>query len=352
MSSIKATGIRKAFGAVEILKGVDLDIADGEFFTLLGPSGCGKTTLLRIVAGLAEADSGSLKFDTDEVSRLPAHRRGVGMVFQDYALFPHRTVFDNVAYGLRARRLDTGEIARRVEEYLAHVGLTGLERRYPNDLSGGQRQRTALARAMVVRPRVLLMDEPLSNLDAKLRAQLREAIRDLQRRLRTTTIFVTHDQDEALSMSDRIAVMDRGNIVQVGTPRDLYASPANAYVASFVGSANVLPVDAISARACGQLAVRVGGIELQCRDARRGVAGPAALIARPEQLSLGDETAAGAMQGRVLRRAYFGGKTLLRILTASRLELTVEQWSHRLGDVAEGDAVSVLFPSNLDLVPA
>jgi iron(III) transport system ATP-binding protein len=350
MSSITIAGIRKAFGPVPVLKSVDLRIEDGEFFTLLGPSGCGKTTLLRIVAGLAEADGGSLKFDQEEVSRLPAHRRDVGMVFQDYALFPNRTVHQNVAYGLEARKTPAPEIAARVAEYLAHVGLTGLEQRHPHNLSGGQRQRAALARAMAIRPRVLLMDEPLSNLDAKLRVQLREVIRDLQLRLKTTTIFVTHDQEEALSMSDRIAVMDRGCVVQIGTPRELYERPANAYVASFVGAANVLPVDRLLALPCGSHIAEIGPFQLKCRAGTDAAGQQLVLVARPEQLRLAKSEENG-IAGRVTRHSYLGGKTLMRVATTNGLELTVESPSHDMADVPDGP-IWIRFPADLRVVPA
>jgi iron(III) transport system ATP-binding protein len=350
MSSITITGIRKAFGTVPVLKSVDLRIEDGEFFTLLGPSGCGKTTLLRIVAGLAEADGGSLQFDQEEVSRLPAHRRDVGMVFQDYALFPNRTVHENVAYGLEARKTPAPAIAARVAEYLAHVGLTGLEQRHPNNLSGGQRQRAALARAMAIRPRVLLMDEPLSNLDAKLRVQLREVIRDLQLRLKTTTIFVTHDQEEALSMSDRVAVMDRGSVVQIGTPRELYERPANAYVASFVGAANVLPVDHVLALPCGSHIAEIGPFQLKCRAGANANGKQLVLVARPEQLRL-VKSEENAIAGRVIRHSYLGGKTLMRVATTNGLELTVESPSHEMADVPDGP-IWIRFPADLRVVPA
>jgi iron(III) transport system ATP-binding protein len=355
MSSITIAGIAKSFGPVDVLKSVDLSIGDGEFFTLLGPSGCGKTTLLRILAGLHSADMGSVHFDREDVTDLPAHRRDVGMVFQDYALFPNRSVAGNVAYGLEARKLPRAAIDGRVAEYLDYVGLTGLAARHPAHLSGGQRQRAALARAMAIRPRVLLMDEPLSNLDAKLRVQLREAIRDLQVKLRTTTVFVTHDQEEALSMSDRIAVLDRGSIVQVGTPADLYDNPANSYVASFVGAANIIPVELLQTPLrCGQVTVRFGSIELKCQITPGEDMSSVVLVARPEQLRIASaiEGTENSIPGRVLRRSYLGGKTLLRIATEAKAELTVEQWSHTLADIPGDGRLSVIFPSSLRVVPA
>ena len=207
MSSLEIRNIEKSFGDVAVLKGIDLNVASGEFFTLLGPSGCGKTTLLRIIAGFQRQDKGRIVVEGDRIDDRPAHKRDIGMVFQDYAVFPHLTVAENIAFGLRARRMPPAEIAPRVDEGLRMVRLEGLAQRLPSELSGGQQQRVGLARAMAIRPKLLLMDEPLSNLDAKLRIDLREDIRDIQKRLGITTIYVTHDQEEALAISDRICVM-------------------------------------------------------------------------------------------------------------------------------------------------
>jgi iron(III) transport system ATP-binding protein len=223
-----------------IINGLDLEINLGEFFTLLGPSGCGKTTLLRTIAGFVSLQSGTLKFGDKDVTNTPAYKRNIGMVFQDYALFPDKTVFDNVAYGLRARKIVESEIKIRVLEGLEKVGLSALANRRPAELSGGQRQRVALIRALVIKPEVLLMDEPLSNLDAKLRHQVRETIVDLQREAGITTIFVTHDQDEALAMSHRIGVMNKGKLEQIGTPREIYQTPETVFTASFIGAANII----------------------------------------------------------------------------------------------------------------
>ncbi|MDR1709592.1 MAG: ABC transporter ATP-binding protein, partial [Candidatus Accumulibacter sp.] len=247
MASISLENITKEFSGNRVLEDLSLHIPDGAFHTLLGPSGCGKTTLLRCIAGFYETDGGRILFDADDMTRVPTHRRDIGMVFQDYALFPDKTVFDNVAYGLRARGVAKPAIRERVESAIDKVGLLELAGRYPAQMSGGQRQRVALARALVIRPRVLLMDEPLSNLDAKMRTQMRDVILDLVREARITTVFVTHDQEEALAMSDKIAIMDRGRIAQIGAPEELYGAPVNAYVADFIGSANTIPV-ALEAR--------------------------------------------------------------------------------------------------------
>ena len=230
----------KKYGDFTALKGVNLQIQPGEFFTLLGPSGCGKTTLLRMIAGFNSIDGGAIYFDDKMINNLDAHKRDIGMVFQNYAIFPHLTVEENVAYGLKAKKVPKDEITKRVAEALELVQIEKLKDRRPNELSGGQQQRVALARAFVIEPSVLLMDEPLSNLDAKLRVQMRTIIKKLQRRLGITTIYVTHDQEEALAISDRIAVMKDGNIMQVGSPNQIYQKPENQFVAGFIGVSNFI----------------------------------------------------------------------------------------------------------------
>ena len=233
----------KRYGDFTALHGVSLNIEKGEFFTLLGPSGCGKTTLLRMIAGFNSIEGGDFYFGENRINDVPAHKRDIGMVFQNYAIFPHLTVEENVAYGLKARKVDKKEIDRRVKEALELVQIAPLATRKPSELSGGQQQRVALARAFVIEPSVLLMDEPLSNLDAKLRVQMRSIIKKLQRRLGITTIYVTHDQEEALAISDRIAVMNQGRVMQVGTPSEIYAKPENPFVAGFIGVSNFLNCD-------------------------------------------------------------------------------------------------------------
>lgn len=240
MVMVKLVGITKRFGSVVAADNIFLTVNDGEFFTILGPSGCGKTTTLRIIAGFERPDSGRVFFDGEDVTFLPAYKRNTGMVFQNYALWPHMTVFDNIAYGLKIRKLPKDEIKRRVKEVLELVKLEGLEDRYPHQLSGGQQQRVALARALVIQPKVLLLDEPLSNLDAKLRVEMREELRLLQKDLGITTIYVTHDQEEAMVLSDRIAIMNFGKIYQVGAPTEIYMRPANLFIATFMGKSTVL----------------------------------------------------------------------------------------------------------------
>lgn len=239
-AGVSIENVNLYFGNNHVLKDVSLEIEAGEFFTFLGPSGCGKTTLLRLIAGFGKAQTGHIKISDMDVSALPPWKRNVGMVFQSYALWPHMTVRRNVAFGLEERRLSKPEIQRRVDAALELVGLLELAGRRPSQLSGGQQQRVALARTIVVEPQVLLLDEPLSNLDAKLRVQMRQELLELQRKLTLTTIFVTHDQEEANTTADRIAVMDAGVIQQVGTPAQLYDSPANRFVANFLGTANVI----------------------------------------------------------------------------------------------------------------
>ena len=234
----------KRYGDFTALNGVSLDIREGEFFTLLGPSGCGKTTLLRMIAGFNSIEGGDFYFGEKRINDVAAHKRDIGMVFQNYAIFPHLTVRENVAYGLKARKTPKAEIEERVSEALELVQISHLADRKPNELSGGQQQRVALARAFVIEPSVLLMDEPLSNLDAKLRVQMRSVIKKLQRRLGITTIYVTHDQEEALAISDRIAVMKDGNIMQIGTPNEIYAKPQNPFVAGFIGVSNFMDCEA------------------------------------------------------------------------------------------------------------
>ena len=345
MTCITIKQLCKRFDQQQVLLDLSLVIADGCFFTLLGPSGCGKTTLLRCIAGFNAPDAGSILFDGDDVTALPAHERNIGMVFQDYALFPDKSVFDNVAYGLRARKRPRDEVRARVEEALAQVSLQTLAERFPAQLSGGQRQRVALARAMVIKPRVLLMDEPLSNLDAKLRLAMRDVILELQRATRITTLFVTHDQEEALALSDQIAVMQSGRVAQLGKPRALYAQPQSAYVADFIGSANLLPV----------MVTGPGGVSLGARALRvaTGALLPgtsAQLVLRPEALQLqaaaGDAEAAAdnTLAARVLGRQYLGAKTVYRLSLADGQELRVEDSGEALFE--RGDAVSVLVPAS------
>jgi putative spermidine/putrescine transport system ATP-binding protein len=246
MSYVSVTQLTKRFGENTVFEDIDFTIEQGEFVTLLGPSGCGKSTLLRSLAGLNPVDSGVIAVDGEDITHQAPQQRGIGMVFQSYALFPNMTAFDNIAFGLKMKKLAADQIATDVAKVIALVDLQGKEQHYPHQLSGGQRQRVALARALVVRPRILLLDEPLSALDAKIRKRLRQQIRDIQKELNLTTVFVTHDQEEAMTMSDRIFLMNKGEIVQQGSPESIYTQPANEFVAGFMGHYNL--VDAIHAK--------------------------------------------------------------------------------------------------------
>ena len=237
---VEVKGLAKHYGASKVFDKLSFSIEEGEFITLLGPSGCGKSTLLRCLAGLEKPDEGRIFVDGEDITQTKAQKRGIGMVFQSYALFPNMTVAENIAFGLKMQKLPKGEMLHRVAQAIRLVELVGNEKKYPNQLSGGQRQRVALARALVVKPRILLLDEPLSALDARIRRNLRDEIRSIQREMHLTTIFVTHDQEEAMTMSDRIFLMNKGQFVQVGTPEEVYLSPASEFAARFIGSYNLL----------------------------------------------------------------------------------------------------------------
>ena len=349
--SIDIKGLAVHYGPVEVISDLDLAIGAGHFFTLLGPSGCGKTTLLRTIAGFIPAARGAIAFGGRDVTRLPAHRRDIGMVFQDYALFPDKTVFENVAYGLRARGEKGAAIRTRVMAALERVDLGAFADRKPAALSGGQRQRVALARALVIQPQVLLMDEPLSNLDAKLRVQVRETIMELQREARITTVFVTHDQEEALSMSDRIGVMNNGRIEQLGTPKEIYATPATAYVADFVGAANRIEVTPEGAAGQGRMRVRLGDalFDAACADAgpagarggAGGATGRAILVLRPEELDLSATPGTGrpAAAATVLQRQYLGARTSYKVRLADGAVLAVDLHGEDHDRFSQGQAL-------------
>jgi len=264
VTRVRLENIVKRFGDFTAVNGVSLEMPSGKIFTLLGPSGCGKTTTLRLIAGFEFPDEGRIFFDDEDVTFKKPYERNTAMVFQNYALWPHMTVFENVAFGLRLRKLPKDEIERKVKWALRLVGLEGLEDRYPSQLSGGQQQRVALARALVVEPRVLLLDEPLSNLDAKLRLKMREEILSLQRKLGLTTVYVTHDQEEAMSLSDLIAVMNRGRVLQVGTPKEVYTNPANLFVATFIGRSTYV-TGRVESVVSGKASIDVKGLKVRGR---------------------------------------------------------------------------------------
>lgn len=291
--------VSKKYGSVLAVNDVSFRIAKGTLVTLLGPSGCGKTTTLRMIAGLELATSGKITIGGKDVTRAPASERDVAMVFQSYALFPHLSVIDNVTYGLISRKMPRAEAETKGRDGLNLVGLSGMENRLPSELSGGQQQRVALARALVLSPEVLLFDEPLSNLDARLRRRMRQEIREIQQRLGFTAVYVTHDRDEALSISDRIIVMDKSVVVQEGAPRELYESPATRFVAEFMSEANVLQAVLQNDR------VSVGSLQLQLPS--RGLSsGPVQLAVRPEALTLAAAGSSSGLEGRIVAGAYLG----------------------------------------------
>ncbi len=291
----------KKYGDFTAVNGISLNIEQGEFFTLLGPSGCGKTTLLRMIAGFNTVDGGEICFDEQVINTLPAHKRDIGMVFQNYAIFPHLNVADNVAYGLKARKVPKTDITPRVDEALKMVQIDQLKARQPNELSGGQQQRVALARAFVIEPGVLLMDEPLSNLDAKLRVQMRTTIKKLQRRLGITTVYVTHDQEEALAISDRIAVMNQGNIMQIGKPEEIYRKPANPFVANFIGVSNFIDCTVDGQDPASATVHLHDGHSFQM-PLRKPYSGEVILSARPEQLFFSEQ----GLPGKVNMSTFLG----------------------------------------------
>jgi putative spermidine/putrescine transport system ATP-binding protein len=310
-AEVELDDIAKRFGATDVLHGVSLRVEPGQLVCLLGPSGCGKTTLLRILAGLAEPDRGRVLIRGRDVTRTPAHARRIGLVFQNYALFPHMTVRDNVAFGLDARGIRGGTAAARIENALTLLQLVGLDRRYPRQLSGGQQQRVALARALVLEPDVLLLDEPLSNLDARLRQEVRDEIRAVQRALGITTVFVTHDQEEALTLADRIVVLRAGAIVQSGAPLDVYRAPRDLFVANFLGDANVLR-GRVRRAGAGAVFVTERGLELPV-DAGASD-GAAMLVVRPEAIVLDREPdAVRGLPGSVESLTYRGPTIDLRV---------------------------------------
>lgn len=287
---------------------VNLTVSPGEFLTFLGPSGCGKTTTLRMIAGFEIPSSGQIIVDGSDITQVPANKRDMGFVFQNYALFPHMTIFENVAYGLRIRGLSGDTLASKVREGLAMVGLGNAEQRYPNQLSGGEQQRVALARVLVLRPKILLMDEPLSNLDAKLRLHMRTEIRRIQQDLRITCLYVTHDQKEALTMSDRIMVMNRGRIEQVGTPMELYEDPATPFVADFIGQANLIPGTLLDAED-GYARFQIGEAVLKARMGRQNPPAKgekALLVVRPENLGFSQD--GGGIAMRIVNRLFEGDR--------------------------------------------
>jgi spermidine/putrescine ABC transporter ATP-binding subunit len=328
MSQVEIIGAEKRYGTVVALDRVSLQFVDGEFFGLLGPSGSGKTTLLRSIAGFIELDGGQVLLDGEDIGPIPVHKRDIGMVFQNYALFPHMTVFDNVAFGLSVRKMPTPEIKQRVDEILSLVRLAGLQERKPRQLSGGQQQRVALARALVTRPKVLLLDEPLGALDKHLREEMQVELRRIQREVGITTIFVTHDQEEAMTLSDRIAIMNQGKIEQLGAPLEVYEHPTNRFAAGFLGVANFLEgrVGAVSAGEA-RIDLKLGGQALAPAGGFKP--GDTALLAvRPEKIRVEAGAAASGVNqlvGTVLSAIFSGSSTTYRVQVGEQIIAVFQQ---------------------------
>jgi iron(III) transport system ATP-binding protein len=345
---IRLLSLFKRFGGVTAVDGASLAIGDGELFTLLGPSGCGKTTLLRLIAGFYPPDGGEIWFGDHRVDGLRPYARNIGMVFQNYALWPHMTVQANVAYGLKLRKLGGAAIAERVAAGLAKVNLAGFEHRYPGQLSGGQQQRVALARALVLNPDILLLDEPLSNLDAKIRIQVRAEIRKLQKELGITTVYVTHDQEEALSLSDRVAVMRDGRVLQVAPPKELYERPTGRFVADFVGTNNFLSGTCRDS-ATGRVAETVIGAVRGAPNPRLGPGDRCVVAVRPENIALGAGNE-NTFEGRVVLASYLGSTLRYDVEVGAGVVLKVDvgdPWHHEV--LPTGAAVRVTFPASAAL---
>ncbi len=348
---VELVRLSKRFGEVQAVADVSLEVPEGRITTLLGPSGCGKTTLLRLIAGFFPPEAGEIRIRGTRVDHLPPQRRSTAIVFQDYALFPHLSVFENVAYGLRRRRVAPTEITRRVRDILNFLGLESLELAAPLRLSGGQQQRVALARALAVEPDVLLLDEPLSNLDAKLRTRVRTELKEIQQSLGKTTLFVTHDQEEALSISDRVAIMDAGRIRQVGTPLEVYAHPADRFVADFVGIANFLPATVRAVASEGlvlesPLGTLTGPLRRDLAERQR-----VTILLRPEGLRLTSEPGSGALRARIRSSSFLGGIRRHHV-RVGELDLIVDESSPGLVEEGEREIWLAVDVARLHLLPA
>ena len=348
MSVVEIEGVTKRFGETPALDDVHLRIEEGELFALLGPSGSGKTTLLRAIAGFVEPDAGAIRIDGDAMRDLPVHRRDIGMVFQHYALFPHMSVFDNVAFGLTVRSVARSEIAEQVRAMLSLVQLEGFEKRRPGQLSGGQQQRVALARALVTRPRVLLLDEPLGALDKRLRRRMQVELRQIQREVGITTVFVTHDQEEALTLADRIALLDAGRLIQSGPPQAVYERPATVFAADFLGDANFFTGRALGGGRVqapwGREIVAVSPPEGQ---APGGECGEVILAVRPEKMSIARAGApesgdANVLSGTVTSVLY-AGSTITYGVACGELDVTVMEQTREARAIAHGEPVTVTW---------
>ncbi|MGE5257397.1 MAG: ABC transporter ATP-binding protein [Hyphomicrobiales bacterium] len=345
---VQLTGITKCFGATRAIDDVSLNVEEGDFFTLLGPSGCGKTTLLRTIAGFCTPEAGEIRFGDRVVNSIPPHRRETGMVFQNYALFPHLSVYDNVAYGLRARNVPRTQTSARVAEILKSVQLEGLEHRPPSQLSGGQQQRVALARALVISPQILLMDEPLSNLDAKLRVSMREEIRRLQKRMGITTIYVTHDQEEAMAVSDRIAIVSRGRIEQVGTPAEVYFRPVSRFAAEFMGGSNILEFNVVAYdEQAGVITAEAGGQNIRLKGDKPSGRSVTVSV-RPEWIRVvaaRESKDQNVLAGTIVSSTFLGSMVRYRVSGPGGQVVTIEAHHPEEGGIsADGERLLYLIP--------
>lgn len=339
--NVRIDDVVKKYGDFRAVDNVSVDIKEGEFFTLLGPSGCGKTTLLRMIAGFNSIDGGAIYFGDKKINNVAAHTRDIGMVFQNYAIFPHMTIFDNVAYGLKNRKVPKDEIKKRVEKTLEVVQISHLKDRMPAAMSGGQQQRVALARAIVIEPQILLMDEPLSNLDAKLRVQMRTMIQKLQKDLGITTIYVTHDQEEALAVSDRIAIMKDGKIAQLGTPQQVYKKPENEFVANFIGTSIFVPGDVISQNGA-EAEIKIENYSFKTQV--KGKAPKKVRVSiRPEQFMFNDKTDEG-ITGKVVICTFLGDYWYYEVELSTGQTIEVHEYTKEHEDARKaGDNVKVVF---------
>ena len=348
---VELVQLTKRFGSFTAVDGIDLDIPAGEFFSLLGPSGCGKTTTLRMVAGFEQPDAGAVRLDGSDMSRTPPAKRPVNTVFQSYALFPHLRIRDNVAFGLRRQGVPRADITPRVNEALELVQLSEFAARKPGQLSGGQQQRVALARALVLKPSVLLLDEPLGALDAKLRRQLQVELKQLQEQVGITFVYVTHDQEEALTMSDRLAVMNQGRVEQVGRPKDVYEEPLTAYVADFLGVSNLMPAKVAGPSGDGARVV-LGDYELECVAGDTDVRGAATVTIRPERVLLERRDASGGanrIPGTVERTVYLGAALQVHVQLGTGETITVLATHHgdeKSPELSAGTPVTCHLPAS------
>lgn len=342
---LEVSGLVKRYTPQVAIGPISFSVMEGEFFSLLGPSGCGKTTTLRCIAGFEHASEGHITLNGRRLDDIPPHRRDVGLVFQNYALFPHLTVFENVAFGLRLRRMGAAEVTERVGRMLELVDLPNQASRYPAQLSGGQQQRIAIARSLVLEPRLLLFDEPLSNLDFKLRVQMRSELRELQRRLGKTSVYVTHDQTEALALSDRIAVLSQGQIEQIGPPAEIYEAPETAFVADFIGSSNIIEATVQTKNAESAVVRAPSGLELLVPVTETGVGARCVIMVRPERIRLlcdGEKDAPNRIAAKIDDLTYLGEDIQLRVIVASGERLLVSLKSGRtLRQLRRGGSIAL-----------